>query len=188
MGKTQAEQIREMVVTMLQNRKTDYLEQITSNVYGIQYIKLKKKLSEKFTEGAVTGCLNTITERVENVHKVKIKSGTYFYFSDKESSLNLNEQAVEIIYSKELEEVLQYSQKAYEGVSNILKKTAKDFYYSNVTTLDLDNLRSLLDNISQTENLLKKYKTDKAFENVENKHIQDLNNSSYDETDEDLPF
>lgn len=189
MKKTQAEQIRKQVIDILHDDSNEILEQINDDISGVQYIKLKELLSKEFTEGAVTGSLNTITERVENIYKIKTKLGTYFYYSEKENQLNLNEQLVDIIYSKELEDVLQYSQKAYEGISNILKNTSKDSYYSNVTNLDLDNLRKLLDNVAHTENLLKSYKVNKAFENIENKQIRDLNNSKSNASDAyDLPF
>ncbi len=180
MKQTQAEQIRNKVLTILQDTDSDILEEIDDNIMGIKYIKLKNLLSREFTEGSVTGALNTITDRIDTIHKIKIKSGTYFYFSEAEDSFQLEDKSVDIIYSKELEEVLQYSQKIYDGISNILKNTAKDSYYSNVTTLDLDNLRKLLNNVSQTEYLLKDYKTNKAFENVEYQQRK----NDYD----DLPF
>lgn len=185
---TQAERIRTRVLNILQDNHNENLEQINDDISGIQYIKLKKLLSNEFTDGAVTGALNTITERLENIHKIKTKSGTYFYFSETENNFNLNEESIDIIYSKELEEVIQYSKKVYEGISNILKNTSKDSYYSNVTNLDLDNLRKILDNVSHTENLLKNYKVNKAFEIIENKQKIKENNAIFGLSDDQLPF
>ena len=94
---TQAEKIRLLAVDLLKNRSLN--EPIDNDLYGIRYSQLKKKIMEdsnhEFTDGAVTGALYTLTERVENIYKIKNNHGTYFYYSeDYKDNLEITRESI----------------------------------------------------------------------------------------------
>lgn len=80
MTRNQAEEIREETVKLLKNTHGKEEYYIDNNLYGMRYSDLKRNLlsSSKFTEGAVTGALNTMTDRVELIDKIKYQGKSFF--------------------------------------------------------------------------------------------------------------
>lgn len=180
---SQASKIRGIVLNLLKEDTNNILQRLNEygNVNAIKYIDLKNYLQNNFdfTEGAIVGCLNTITERENFIHKAKTKSGTFFYYSHDIKKVS-NTSAIEIIYSEEFKSIIDHSELMFEDLSAILKNTAKSNYYLNVTDTDLNHLREILEGITHTQQLIKKYQFSKSFDNAES-------NIQYRFND-DLPF
>lgn len=176
---TQAENIRLITIELLKKSKIQIPG--SDDIFGIRYSDLKKRLLNSthydFTEGAVTGTLYTLPDRMENVYKTKTKKGTYFYYSESEKnepSTKLNS----ITDSEQYEELIDSISNAESLVGDILRKASKG-NYKETTDLDIENLRKILTATNNLNNLLKSYEFEKSFELIQN--------SRYSDSD-DLPF
>ena len=161
---TQAEEIRLIALDLLQN--SSLIEHIANNLYGIRYSELKKKLLEdpkyNFTDGAVTGALYTLTNRVDNIYKIKNNSGTYFYYSEVYED-NLESTLESITTSEEYQDLENLIKNSEIKVRAILRNASQGVYIQT-TNLDIDHLRKLLNLTTQLNNLLKTYEAEKSFE------------------------
>lgn len=164
---TQAEQIRLLALDFLQN--SSLLDNIDKNLYGMRYSELKKKLIEdskyNFTDGAVTGALYTLTERVDNIHKIKNNKGTFFYYSEVHED-DLASTLYSITTSEEYRDLTNLIKNAEMKVREILRYASQELYIET-TSLDIDHLRKLLNSTAQLNNLLKTYEAEKSFELIE---------------------
>lgn len=178
----QSEKIRKLILDIFKSNTYDSVKQeiIVDGVKrkGIKYIDLKKFLldinyeNQKFSEGAVTGALYTLTERLENVYKTKTKNGVFFFYSDKENVLPENDDFKTLITESEdfsfLEEKVENVSIA---IADILKNVSKEKYLE-VQDVDLKYLRELLKVSGDLQNVLTRYKTEKTFNKIENKTLK----------------
>lgn len=164
----QAEKIRELALDLLKNSKEkDY---ISKDFYGIRYSDLKLKILNNkkdytFTDGAVTGALYTLTERVPNVYKIKVKGGTFFYYSDSKED-NLNVELLSITVSSEYKELLDLTKKTEAKIKEILNKAGQK-KYKKTTELDTMHLRKALQLTNDLNNALNAYEIEKSFEQID---------------------
>lgn len=173
---TQAEKIRLLAVDLLKNRSLN--EPVDNDLYGIRYSQLKKKIMEdsnhEFTDGAVTGALYTLTERVENIYKIKNNHGTYFYYSeDYKDNLEITRES--ITTSEEYKDLTDMIKNSEVKVREILRNASQG-RYTETTNLDIEHLRKLLNLTDQLSNLLKTYEAEKSFEAMENYRYSQFDN------------
>ena len=177
----QSERIRDIVSEILkkddlgenERELKDKIELNGKSVYGIKYSRLKDYLLNRkeynFSEGAVTGALQTLTERVNNIYKQKTKNGVFFvYFDDEEITKNKQIKVI-ITESEDYNDLVEQVGNVSDQVSKILKNASKGKYIKTDET-DLKHLRNLLKISSELENTLKQYKNDKTFEKIENQN------------------
>lgn len=172
----QSEKIREIVLDILKNDENetmglkDRVEINGKSMYGVKYSTLKNYLLNleryNFSEGAVTGALQTVTKRVDNIHKQKTKQGVYFFYFDDKKITGINTVGVNITESDDYKELEEKVKDVNNHVSEILRNASKG-KYKDSSNMDLDNLRSLLKISDQLDYTLKKYKNDKTFESIE---------------------
>lgn len=175
----QAERIRDIVSDILkrddlgtsERELKDKIELNGKSVYGIKYSRLKDYLLNRkeynFSEGAVTGALQTLAERVDNIYKQKTKKGVFFvYFDDKEITENKQIKVI-ITESEDYNDLVEQVRSVSDQVSKILKNASKGKYKKTYDT-DLKHLRNLLKISSDLEITLKNYKNEKTFEKIEN--------------------
>lgn len=164
---TQADKIRTIAINILK-KQTD-ANVSPSEPLGIRYSKLKEiLLSDKmpdFTEGAVTGALYTLPDRVPNIYKKKIKGGTFFYYSESEKKM-VDGSLNSITTSNDYKELINFTKKTETKVNEILTKASKDAYIQT-TELDIEYLRKILYLASQLSGTLKLYETDRSLEQIE---------------------
>lgn len=180
----QSEKIREIVVSILKKNENEIaglkeeVEIYDKNMFGIKYSVLKDYLLNleryNFSEGAVTGALQTITKRVGNIHKQKTKQGVYFFYFDEKNMNRINTVGVSITESDDYIELEEKVRDVNSHVSEILRNASRG-KYKNTSNMDIDNLRSLLKISDQLDYTLKKYKNDKTFESIESQ----INNFSH---------
>lgn len=144
---------------------------------GIKYKDLKDRLltcDEQFSEGGVTGALQTLTERLENIYKVKTKKGVFFFYSENDE-IFLNSDNAKMIITES--EDFQLLEEKVEGVSSVIAsilKNASKGKYASTKDSDLKHLRKLLSVSSELQNVLSNYKIDKTFEKIEDDPFGEL--------------
>lgn len=163
MTRNQAEEIREETVRLLKNTLGKEENYIDDNLYGMRYSDLKRKLlsSNKFTEGAVTGALNTMTDRVELINKVKHQGKSFFYYASGENKIE--KKPVYITESKDFEELTETSQLTQQNVEKILNKSGKNVY-KEISEIDKKNLRTILQKTNELNESIRNYKQERSFE------------------------
>lgn len=175
----QAETIRKLVVNLLRDYDKDafsnnlVLSKIVvdnSKVKAIKYIDLKNALmnskSYSFTEGAVVGALNTITERIDDIKKVRTKNGVFFYFS--ESSKDDPNKIIQMIDSEDYLDLEEQVNKINKTVSSILKNVSIGKYETEIgTDFEIKHLRNILSLSESLKNELKEHKQEKMFHDIE---------------------
>lgn len=172
---SQAEKIRDIVINVLQydTYEKKLIEEVIINnqkVNGIKYTNLKKYLMEhysNFSEGAITGALQTLTQRVDNVFKIKTKKGVYFFYSEAESEdLEIGKEKVIITQSEDY----RLLEVAVDNVSNVVGKILRNAVrnqYSDVRDSDVESLRKILEASGKLELVLKEYKQADTLERIE---------------------
>lgn len=186
----QSEQIRSLVLEIFKTSNYDSIKQtiIVDGIKrkGIKYIDLKKFLLDfdngvkKFSEGAVTGALYTLTERLEDVYKTKTRNGVFFFYSDNEgSSFENNDYKMSITESEDFSSLEDKVETVSAAIADILKNVSKEKYLE-VHDIDLKYLRELLKVSGDLQNALSRYKTEKTFKKIESNNL----NGSFD----NLPF
>lgn len=186
----QSEQIRSLVLEIFKTNNYDSIKQtiIVDGIKrkGIKYIDLKKFLLDfdngvkKFSEGAVTGALYTLTERLEDVYKTKTRNGVFFFYSDNEgSSFENNDYKMSITESEDFSSLEDKVETVSAAIADILKNVSKEKYLE-VHDIDLKYLRELLKVSGDLQNALSRYKTEKTFKKIESNNL----NGSFD----NLPF
>lgn len=163
---TQAKLIRDSIQNILNN--PDYLEKINSNpvLYGIRYKNLKAYLTskEKFSEGAIVGALNTLTQRVPRIKKIKIKRGTYF-FDYKFNRAELNQiDYYDIDFTKNIitieNDILKLLSKVRE---TLLDNTS--FKKNTIQKNDVDYLINVLKALTKLRSITDEYENQKLYNN-----------------------
>lgn len=189
---TQSEKIRDIVFKLLspdhEKNNNPFTGPVKREIIvnnrtfeAIKYKDLKKFLLEKefdFSEGAITGALQTLPDRLANIFKEKTKEGVFFFYSDNKniSLLNQNHENTIIPDSVDYKALEDKVEEVNQAVIYILKK-ASNGNYSNVNEDDIKNLREILKNSGELSTSLSRYKTEKTFEKIQQKTSMD-----------DLPF
>lgn len=163
MTRNQAEEIREESIKILKNTLGKEENYIENNLYGMRYSDLKRNLlsTNRFTEGAVTGALNTIVDRIELVNKIKHQGKSFFYYSSGENKIE--KKTVYITESKDFADLNDSSQLAQQNVEKILNKSGKNIY-REITEVDKENLRKILQKTNELNESIRNYKQEKSFE------------------------
>lgn len=168
---SQAANIRKIIKQMLADTHK-LQEKININnkeTSGIRYNVLKKELLNKtkysFTEGAVTGALYTLEDRVDSIHKIKTDNGVFYYYS-KEDLSEIEKNSVDITNSKEYKELTSQFEYIEEIISEILRNASQK-KYKNTDETDLKYLRQVLSSAGDLNDLLRKYKLEKSFDQIE---------------------
>lgn len=170
MTRNQAEEIREETVKLLKNTHGKEEYYIDNNLYGMRYSDLKRNLlsSSKFTEGAVTGALNTMTDRVELIDKIKYQGKSFFYYTSGENKIE--KKPVYITESKDFEYLTEGSQLTQQIIEKILNKSGKDIY-KEISEIDKKNLRTILQKTNELNESIRNYKQEKSFEVLSNSSV-----------------
>lgn len=171
--RNQAEEIREETVKMLKNTHGKEEYYIDENLYGIRFSDLKKKLldTNKFTEGAVIGALNTMTDRVELIDKIKHQGKSFFYYNSGEN--RIEKKPVYITESKDFEDLTDGSQLTQQIIEKILNKSGKNIY-KEISDTDRKNLRTILEKTNELNESIRNYKQEKSFEVLSTNSIDTL--------------
>ena len=185
---SQAEKIRKIVLEWLKDGYFEYnfsslnFREIYVNnkkVKAMKYKDIKNALLNEddfgFTEGAVTGALRTLPDRVDFIFKVKNKEGVFYYFSDEEISYE-KEDKILITESSEYEDLVLRTNVLHTDIGKLLRNASNGMYVTEKDT-DVKYLRKLLEISSNLKGTLEDYRLEKAFEKIENANPFD-----------DLPF
>lgn len=166
MSRNQAEEIRQETVKLLKNVIGQEDNRISDRLYGIRYSTLKEKLlsTKKYTEGAVTGALNTITDRVELVGRVKHQNKSYYYYASSENKIEKN--PVYITESEDFKSLYNSSISIQKNIEEILNKSSKE-KYKEVSELDKKSLRYILQKVNELNESIRDYRHAKSFEIIE---------------------
>lgn len=176
---SQAEKIRELVLEWLRyegmtNTLLDLnFKEINVNnkvVKAMKYKDIKEVLLEmdefNFTEGAVTGALRTLPDRLDFIFKTKNKDGVFYYFSDEETSRE-KEDKIFITESDEYENLILRTNELHADIGKLLRDASNGMYFTKKDT-DVKYLRKLLEVSSDLKGALENYRLEKAFEKIEN--------------------
>lgn len=172
---SQAKKIREIVISILrydtfEKKITEEIIINNQKVNGIKYTNLKEYLMEKydeFSEGAITGALQTLTERLDNVFKTKTKKGVYFFYSEAEyNNLEIGKAKEVITESEDYRELEVAVNNVSSVVGQILRNAVKN-QYSDVRESDITSLRDILEASGELELVLRKYKQRDALDRIE---------------------
>ena len=163
MTRNQAEEIRKESIKLLKNTLGKEENHIEDNLYGMRYSELKRELlsSNRYTEGAVTGALNTMTERVNLIKKIKHHGKSFFYYSSEKNKIE--KKPVYITESKDFEDLTETSQLAQKNIEKILNQSGKKIY-KEITETDQQNLRIILSKTNELNESIRDYKQQKSFE------------------------
>lgn len=189
----QAEKIRSIVVSLLkENSKiTDEIVINEKRVRAVQYASLKKYLVKKypeFTEGAVTGALQTLTKKVDNVFKTKTKDGVFFFYSEEQDIiLNSVNKMVSITDSEDYMKLEKKVEEVSSTVGEILRNAGRDKYLE-AESLDISYLRDILEGSENLQGILRKYKKENAFERIKVQNHSEETPFTNDLSKDDLPF
>lgn len=189
---SQAEKIRKIVVILLKE-ETEITHEIAINdkkTKAIKYADLKKYLIERytdFTEGAVTGALQTLTKRVDNIFKTKTKEGVFFFYSEEQDIvLNSTSKRVAITDSEDYMELEKSVEEVSHAVGKILRNAGKEKYLA-AENLDISYLRDVLEGSENLQGVLREYKKESAFEKIKSQ-IPSETNPFINPNKDDLPF
>lgn len=166
---------------MLKNNQQlqEKIEVNNQEIQAIRYSVLKSALLNyheyELTEGGVTGALYTLADKVDSIFKVKAKNGVFFYYSSEEPQEHFRKKVI-ITESKEYEELTSKVEEISGNVGSILHNAGNDSFKETNNT-DIKYLRKVLSISSQLNDVLKEYKTEKAFEKM-----------MHNKEDDDLPF
>lgn len=183
----QSQKIREIILDIFKSNDDNFLKQVFEidgvKREGIKYIDLKKLLLSyekyNFSEGAVVGALQTLTDRLENIYKVKTRNGVFFFYSEKEDVFyEYDNSKATIIESEDFKGFEDKVEVVNVAIADILKNISKGKYLE-VKDIDLSYLRDLLKFSRELQSVLSRYKTEKTFEEIE-----EVKSRSFD----DLPF
>lgn len=172
---SQAEKIRDIVINILkfdrfEKKITEEMIINNEKVNGIKYTRLKEYLMENysdFSEGAITGALQTLTQRVDNVFKTKTKKGVYFFYSEVEyDDLELGKEKVIITESEDYRDLEVAVNNVSSVVGQILRNAVKN-QYLDVRESDVNSLRDILEASGKLELILKNYKQTDALGRIE---------------------
>lgn len=172
---SQAEKIRDIVINILkfdrfEKKITEEMIINNQKVNSIKYTHLKKYLMENysdFSEGAITGALQTLTQRVDNVFKTKTKKGVYFFYSEAEyDDLATSKEKVIITESEDYRDLEAAVNNVSSVVGQILRNAVKN-KYSDVRESDVNSLRDILKASGDLELTLRNYKQTNALERIE---------------------
>jgi Holliday junction resolvase RusA-like endonuclease len=168
--KNQANEIRKDIFNIL--KTSSDLKNITPNIKGIRYSELKRTLlnTTKYTEGAVTSVLNTVTKKSDYVHKIKIDTGTYYYYSEKKLQLKDNSDFLESLEYRNLKRSVD---NLVTEISDILKNISKENNNIKITDSNYELLRELLNYASSMSIKMEEQKISSLLLNVENKLKED---------------
>lgn len=189
----QAEKIRNIVVSLLKGNSeiTDEIVINEERVRAVQYANLKKYLVKKypeFTEGGVTGALQTLTKRVDNVFKTKTKDGVFFFYSEEQDIIsNSVNKVVAITDSEDYMKLEKKVEEVSSAVGEILRNAGKGKYLA-AENLDISYLRDILEGSENLQGILREYKKENAFERIKVQNPGEENPFSNDLSKDDLPF
>lgn len=184
----QAVKIREIVLELLRDENKEgfsedlILKKLNINsheVVAIKYINLKNGLENyrkfTFTEGGIVGALNTLVNKLDNVHKVKTSDGVYFYYlSSFFMEYNKNQkQKISVIESVEYQKIEEQTFDINETVTTILRKSGNGDYLTDVD-VDIKHLRKILEYVEKLSAELKTYKQEKEFQRIRKANDIDL--------------
>lgn len=173
MSRNQAEEIRRESIKLLKNALGNEENHIENDLYGMRYSDLKKELlrSNRYTEGAVTGALNTITERVNLIKKIKYHGKSFFYYSSEENKIE--EKPVYITESQDFEDLAETSKLAQKSIEKILNQSGKKIY-KEITEIDQKSLRIILRRTNELNESIRDYKQEKSFEIINKSPFDDV--------------
>lgn len=180
----QSQKIRELVLDIFESEDKDFMKQEFEwdNIKrkGIKYIDLKRYLidykvdNEKFSEGAITGALQTLTERLENIHKVKTRNGVFFFYSEKKDvDVESDNSKTTITESTDFRSLENKVEVVNSAITDILKNASQGKYLE-VQDSDLRYLREFLKVFGESLSVLSRYKMEKTFEKIENQKKDEL--------------
>lgn len=173
MSRNQAEEIRQETVRLLKNVIGQEENHIRDDLYGMRYTDLKEKLlsKDKFTEGAVTGALNTITDRIELVDRIKYKNKSFYYYVTRENEYE--KKLAYITESEDFEDLYNSSILIQKHIEKILNKSSQE-KYKEVSELDKKSLRYTLQKVNELNESIRDYKHAKSFEIIESNQYMEM--------------
>lgn len=173
---SQAKKIRDVVLDLFIKPETVNPFMISSEEILVnskkfeayKYSELKNYLITncKFTEGAVTGALQTITTKVENIYKTKTNDGVYYFYSENNEVNESSRKDEFLVESEDLKNLERKIDSVYQEITNILIKAAKG-QYKDIKEIDVNHLRNLLRYFDDAKGVLKEYKTEKWFQDID---------------------
>ena len=159
---SQATKIRNVILRLLKDEK--YLQPVSqnSNILGIQYKDIKNILSsnKEFTEGAIIGTLNTLTERMPMIKKIKTEKGTFF-FEYKSNNVNLNTLQKNNSLEENIDKVEKEIEEFLKTVRTILKETNNQNYEQNPQ--DIEYLHNVLKSLTTLRMMTDDYENNKLY-------------------------
>lgn len=184
----QAEKIRKIVLEWLEH---DYSEQLNPSlkiriisvnnkkVRAMKYKDIKAELLSMdefdFTEGAVTGALRTLPDRIDSIFKIKNREGVFYYFSN-EKVVPIEDEKTFITDSDEYEDLIIKASFLHADIGHLLRNASHGNYITN-KDVDVKYLRQLLDISSRLNDVLEEYRVENAISKIQYKNPFD-----------DLPF
>lgn len=163
---TQAKQIRDVILALLNDPVN--LEPISNspseiNIRGIRYKDIQKMLTntQRFSPGAITGTLNTISERMPIIRKLKTEKGTFFVKHSK--LVDVIEKKVDSPYDLD-DEVRILRRNINKNIDHVQRILTLSKMHKDSTESDIEYLKIILKYLYDITELTRTYEQNKYLQ------------------------